>query len=373
MTVAPRVEIFNRLSCNSQYDAHTTIPPHPFHQSLPDQFSYPDTSILRFANSQFPPTLIQPSTDNLANLHWGSSHECISDPVVQRGTSRLQMIVTTIGGVLSALSTGYWSRHGERHGRTNVLAIATFGLLLAFVTCFSPLELSHLPHRDIISLLAYSPRSHLSVHGHKLIFLAPFVEGILGGWPTLHSAVIMYISDSATSQSHMQILSKYQGLFYLGFILGPALGTWLIRHPFVSVTEMEKRPADGVTSVFCIAIACSLVNLFLMLFVYPESSVPAKRKANPSVSMGEEPQPNTGRVSKDVITHFRSHMSIFMPKRLVVMNRLQADWSLTVLACVLFGYLLSTAVMQVRYLYAEYMYGWDVGQVGIRMLDSICT
>jgi hypothetical protein len=137
MTVAPRLEIFNRLSCNSQYNTHDTIFLHSFHQSsLPHQLGYPDTSTLplHFSSAPLPHTVTQPSVDNLADLQWRSSHKCISDPSVQIRTSRLQMIVTTIGGVLSALSTGYWSRHGERHGRTKVLAITTFGLLSAFVT-----------------------------------------------------------------------------------------------------------------------------------------------------------------------------------------------------------------------------------------------
>jgi hypothetical protein len=36
-------------------------------------------------------------------------------------------------GFFSALSTGWWSHFGERHGRTAVLAISTFGLFITFV------------------------------------------------------------------------------------------------------------------------------------------------------------------------------------------------------------------------------------------------
>lgn len=33
-------------------------------------------------------------------------------------------------GLLSALTTGWWGRFGERHGRTKILAISTLGLFL---------------------------------------------------------------------------------------------------------------------------------------------------------------------------------------------------------------------------------------------------
>jgi hypothetical protein len=36
-------------------------------------------------------------------------------------------------GLLSAFTTGWWGRFGERHGRTKVLFFATLGLFLTYV------------------------------------------------------------------------------------------------------------------------------------------------------------------------------------------------------------------------------------------------
>jgi hypothetical protein len=61
------------------------------------------------------------------------SQRCMSDPAVQAGAARLQTIMTTTMGTLSALTTGWWGHFGERHGRTRVLAFSSLGLFLTFV------------------------------------------------------------------------------------------------------------------------------------------------------------------------------------------------------------------------------------------------
>lgn len=61
------------------------------------------------------------------------SARCASDPAVQAGAAKIQTILTTTSGVLSALTTGWWGHFGERHGRTRVLAITTLGLFLTSV------------------------------------------------------------------------------------------------------------------------------------------------------------------------------------------------------------------------------------------------
>lgn len=59
---------------------------------------------------------------------------CLADPAaVQAGAARLQTMMTTTMGLLSALTTGWWGHFGERHGRTRVLAFSTMGLFLTYV------------------------------------------------------------------------------------------------------------------------------------------------------------------------------------------------------------------------------------------------
>lgn len=142
MTLASRVEVFTELSChnlheqfNHTYVAHDSIPFQsiryavgPHHDPVP----FPSISVHTSDASQ-------ESNDNDSggdDPRLIPSNQCVSDPDVQAGAARLQTIMTTTMGALSALTTGWWGQFGERHGRTRVLAIATFGL---FLTCDIPL------------------------------------------------------------------------------------------------------------------------------------------------------------------------------------------------------------------------------------------
>lgn len=140
MTLAPRVEVYTQLSCNQLYGRdrfnHT--------QGFTISNSFNNTAVhlnaafyssLDSAGPHFLPLTYSgdaggngdDDTEDPRNL---PSSRCQADPAVQAGAARLQTIMTTTMGILSALTTGWWGQFGERYGRTKVLAIATFGLFL---------------------------------------------------------------------------------------------------------------------------------------------------------------------------------------------------------------------------------------------------
>lgn len=41
---------------------------------------------------------------------------------------------------------------------------------------------------DLTFILVSTPHSIFASHGHKLIIIAPIIEGLLGGWSTLQAA-----------------------------------------------------------------------------------------------------------------------------------------------------------------------------------------
>jgi len=138
MTLASRVEVFTELSCHSLHEQYNR----PDHVS---QALTPFRSI-RYAvdptgphlTSVFFPSISIHTQENDDNDDGDDDprvipgKRCVSDPAVQAGAARLQTIMTTTMGALSALTTGWWGQFGERHGRTRVLAIATFGLFLTY-------------------------------------------------------------------------------------------------------------------------------------------------------------------------------------------------------------------------------------------------
>ncbi|KAJ7274353.1 major facilitator superfamily domain-containing protein [Mycena haematopus] len=379
MTLAPRVEVFTQLSCSRLHHSynHTTVttwteaatsvmpayaPLYFGLDPLGPQFNYepnPARTLLDPAEDE-PWEDDDTGGDDPRKL---PSSRCMRDPAVQAGAARIQTIFTTTMGFLSALSTSYWGRFGERHGRTKVLTFAALGLLLT----------------DLTFILASTPSSPLSSHGHKLLLLAPIIEGLLGGWSTLQSATFAYISDCTSSGSRASVFSRFTGVSYLGFGIGPILGAWLIRHPIAFLTPAPhpgQPNAQTVTSAFWVAIGLQFINLCLVLFVFPESTTQEQRDRASGKSKGKSPDRSGNGASLEdvvdvsptntgIIRNFLSPLAIFRPVPIFVdgSTRKRKDWSLTLLAVALFGYMLSTGLYQIKYLYAGHVYGWGPEQL----------
>ncbi len=144
MTLAPRVQVYTQLSCNSIYGHdvydHTDInvtalapSPHipflhldPAGPALLPSLSHQDEHAVTVT---FAPT----TDDEEPDPRKPPSKRCLQDPAVQKGAAQLQTNITITMGTLSALTTGWWGSFGERHGRTRVLAVSTMGLFLTFV------------------------------------------------------------------------------------------------------------------------------------------------------------------------------------------------------------------------------------------------
>ena len=373
MTLAPRVEVFTQLSCSAaqhQHYNHTvvTVPtfenPFPY-KPLPQPLSHPNISYIApdrtLSDQHQTQNEKEDQEEEEEDPRILPSNRCLSNPVVQAGAARLQTIMTITMGGLSALTTGWWCQFGERYGRTRVLAITTFGLFLAWVAIYvmSHVLNTNTSHSDLTFIIVSTPHSLLAVHGHKLLIIAPFFEGLLGGWSTLRYATSAYLSDCTSPGSRAHIFSRFTGVFHLGVALGPALGAFLIRHPVLGVAK------HSVTEVFWVAVACSFANFMLALFVFPESLSEEKRskargdacrttagkgKAQAPAQLTEAENPSLNDdtaiapASCSIIEGFLSPLGVFLPVVVDVpgVRRRRRDWSLTFLACALFGYMLST-------------------------------
>ncbi|KIY44054.1 hypothetical protein FISHEDRAFT_67751 [Fistulina hepatica ATCC 64428] len=295
MTLASRVQVFTKLSCNHVYA----------------------------------PSLVPHS-------------QCLSDPRVQAGAAQLQTIMSLMMGILAAMTTGWWQHYGERRGRVRVLSIATFGLLLtdlafAFVSTAS---FSGAPSDAPWVVWLASPRV-----ARVLILTIPAFEGLLGGWATLQAACSAYVSDCTSAGSRSHIFSRFTGVFFLGSSIGPGVGGWIIRHS-------QRAAANGdVTTVFYAAAACSVINFILALVLFPESlSRESMARARAGVAEASSP----------LLRGLTSSLSIFAPVHITdnVTLHKRRDWSLTVVAVAFFGFMVCTGIFQIRYLYAEHVYGW---------------
>lgn len=149
MTLAPRVEVFTELSCRQFHDYnHTAIPAvRGTHAFIPLVDANPGSSPSYLLSiPQIVQSLEEDEGDGVSegdDPRVIPGKKCISDPAVQAGAAKLQTIMTTTMGALSALTVGWWGRFGERHGRTRVLAISTLGLFLTYVRSFPDTSLQN--------------------------------------------------------------------------------------------------------------------------------------------------------------------------------------------------------------------------------------
>ncbi|KAH9068298.1 MFS general substrate transporter [Lactarius deliciosus] len=283
MTTAPRVQVYTQLACNAAYGKQ----PHDHSDYiLPPLLSSAYVPLLEHATItpipvHFPHFSHSPEHTNSEDPRQVLFERCFSDPDVQARAARLQTIVATTMGVLSVCTTAWWGHYGQKHGRTKVLAAATLGTLftdLAFV-------------------------------------LKGFWVANLPSMP----AIAAYISDCTSDGSRSHIFSRFAGVSYVGFALGPTIGAFLIRHPLV----------------FWVAVLCGAINAILTLLVIPESLDKAKLRA---VQKGDIPSPSAQKkpgLKKRLLGPF----AIFAPRKRL-------------------------GVFQVKYLYAEHVFGWGAEQLG---------
>ena len=230
-------------------------------------------------------------------------------------------------------------------------------------------------------ILVSTPSSPFSKHGHILLLVAPIIEGLLGGYSTLQSGTSAYLSDCTSSGSRAYIFSRFAGVVYLGFSIGPVIGGWLIRHPLAWTGGSSIPGRQSVTSVFWVAMSCSFINLLLITFVFPESLDKEKREramiayknsgvlggkkgksresastlssGDPGSSSADEENNIEVRLGREtgvrsgvagIISHFFSPLAVLLPVTILDPSGLgkRRDWSLTLLAGGLFGYMLST-------------------------------
>ncbi len=196
-------------------------------------------------------------------------------------------------------------------------------------------------HSDLVFILVSTPHSIFAAHGHKLLIISPVIEGLCGGWATLQAATSAYISDCTSDGSRAHIFSRFTGVFYFGFAVGPTIGAFLIRHPLIPIfspTIGVHNGAPTVTSVFYVAATASFVNLVLAIFLFPESV----HKKRAKVAAAQSALPSISGPSGSATSSKGSPLALFLPKMVDGPNGTKhMDWSLTVLAVVLFGHLLS--------------------------------
>jgi Major Facilitator Superfamily len=177
--------------------------------------------------------------------------------------------------------------------------------------------------------LVSKPDSPWAPHAQILFIIAPFFEGLMGGWSTIQASTSAYISDCTSDGSRAQLFSRMTGVIFLGLAIGPALGAFIMNHPVFSPRGAHTFPS--MTAVFEAAVVFNLINVAL-LFLYPESLNTKHVEDNPA----------SDKPSEGFFESILGSLTIFLPTvKTFSSGRKRRDWSFTFLACGVFAAMFS--------------------------------
>ncbi|KAF8149882.1 major facilitator superfamily domain-containing protein [Crassisporium funariophilum] len=278
-----------------------------------------------------------PGLSNLVTL----AANC-GDAEVQARAAKIQASVVTTMSVLSAISTGFWSRLGDTHGRKMILSAFLIGALLM----------------ESVFVLVMRPNSIFGKYAEHFILVGPVLEGFVGGLSTFNGVVHAYISDCTRHGSRSKIFSTVQGMVFVGLAIGPWLGGLFL------------PPTGYSDNYFYGSISLITLTLLYVLFVCPESrnsSIPASNaRIQSHPTFKSSPALAIRRLTVNFGSALLLPISMFAPRK-VPGHPSRKNWNMTFVGLGLFLYLVSTGVYSAKYLYAQHVYTWTTAQLGYYM------
>ncbi|KAJ6502368.1 major facilitator superfamily domain-containing protein [Mycena sanguinolenta] len=343
-TLAPKIEIYTLLACSVHKpeifkDRHFL--PVPSFQSSAETIKTTFPPSFDIATNTSSPVVI-PMADY-------PTKECSSDPVVIAAVAKLTTTLATSMGVLGMLTTGWWGAFSDRAGRTRVLGLTVFGLVL-----------------NDLNFIFVTKNFQRIPGGYWFLIVGPLIEGALGGIGAGSAASHAYISDTTHPSERSRYFSLLLGLIFCGFSAGPVIGGLLVRY-------------EGLLSVFYFATVIHGLFSLLSFTVLPESLT--KRKMQTASTLYEESlrvlggQDKTFLVRLQRLFAFLKPLTIFFPtSNEIGSNRLSSikgrkwDWNLTLLALA-YGFTISimgSLSFKVQYMMAYF--DWTSENVGYLLM-----
>ncbi|KAF8917478.1 major facilitator superfamily domain-containing protein [Mucidula mucida] len=268
------------------------------------------------------------------------SDECTSLPEVQQGAASLQASIMTVMSILSAITTGPWSKLGDSVGRKPIIFASLMGALSL----------------DIVFVFVTTENSFFSAYAEQLLMFGFVLDGAVGGLSSFNGVVHAYMADCTEHGSRSKIFSTMQGIVFIGLALGPWGGGIAL-----SVFKDDPYLLFRISAGLLITLLCYLV------FICPESLEKDRRIINsdnlrsiPKISLL-----SLRRAATKLSAALLSPIAIFTPR--TVLGSARRDYNLTFLGVGLFIYLVSIGIYQIKYLYAKHIYSWTSSELGFYM------
>ncbi|KAJ6525633.1 major facilitator superfamily domain-containing protein [Mycena capillaripes] len=339
-TIAPKVEVYTLLACS----VHKP-------EIFRDRKYLPSYTPSLWPHSEPNDTTFPPSFDIAMKSGISTSMEkpkpspCASDPVVLAAVARLTTAITTSMGVLGCLTTGWWGAFSDRYGRSRILGLTIFGLLV----------------NDLNFIFVVKNFQRIP-GGYWFLIVGPIFEGLLGGISTGSAASHAYISDTTDPSERSRFFSLLLGLIFSGVGIGPTLGGLLIRF------------SKSILSVFYLATVVHGAFALLSFTALPESLTETQMQTARTQYQERlrllDQQERTFLVRIQRLFTFLKPLTIFFPERVEThpdaspWKGRQKDWNLTLLAL---AYAFTISIMgslSFKFQYIIAYFGWTSENIG---------
>ncbi|KAF8610528.1 MFS general substrate transporter [Ceratobasidium sp. AG-I] len=263
---------------------------------------------------------------------------CRQDTEVHRAAAKLSAGITSAQGMLSVLTTGWWTQYSDRVGRTRLLGISAAAVLITDLLLF---------------LVAF--KADILPGGYRILILGGAIDGLAGGFSAVVAAGHAYVSDCSSPLTRSRIFSFWTGVVYAGAAFGPSFGSL--------VTYLA---GDNLLATFYACTAIHVVYGILVFFFVPESlSVEARTKAKEAYEADMNRRPGTVLGSLWRLTSFVRPLGVFIPKRT---NRSRGwrgrDWNITLVGIAAAAVAVNIGSYHFKFQYAIKTFHWSSFQLG---------
>ncbi|KAJ7698602.1 major facilitator superfamily domain-containing protein [Mycena rosella] len=335
-TVAPQIELFTTLACRARH--------RPGFRR--ESFTVINASLLSYSLPNSPPSFNIVLNDGVEHVTLKSvfveatdPDPCASDPAIQATVATLMTAISTLSGILTLATVGWWGSFSDRHGRKKMLGITAVGQLIAAVNIIF-----------VTKILQGIPG------GYWLLVFDGVIVGSVGGVLGEISVMQAYIADVSTPENRSRIFSAFAGSMLVGVGVGPMLGSILVRY------------THNLLSVFYLAAAFRIIHTCFIWFILPESLTAAQMERasvkHQENSIIDDPSP---LLWFKRIFFFLMPLSALFPDKISDANHLRGarrDWNLPILVLASGMITLASSSLLIQLLYARYAFGWGAEYLG---------
>ncbi|KAI1435272.1 MFS general substrate transporter [Xylaria sp. CBS 124048] len=180
------------------------------------------------------------SVDPMVSWSAGESNAQCNTAAVQKHVAAFTLVLSVLGGGLSAFTAPKLGSLSDRYGRTRLIVVASCGGIL----------------NEIITILT---ATYPDVLDYRFLIVGSFFDGITGSFTAVSVLGNSYVSDCSPPSKRGVALGYLQACLFTGLAFGPALAARIVLW------------TGSVISIFYVTLVCHIAVIFFFWFFMPES------------------------------------------------------------------------------------------------------